>query len=92
MPFCVVEPVTAMFTVAESVAAVPHAPPTEVAVALVVYGNVRAVPFSVVSVTPGAVASTVIVEAALVPVLPAASAWVAVTEYTPSADSAVAGV
>ena len=38
-------------------------------------------PFTVVSVTTGSVLSTVMVCAPLVPVLPAVSLWVAVTEY-----------
>ena len=79
MPFCVLAPVIATDTVALSPAAVPQAPPTVVTVALVEYGKVRTVPLTVVSVTTGAVVSTVIVWAPLVPVLPAASVCVAVT-------------
>ena len=45
----------------------------------VVNGNVRTVPLTVVRVTTGAVRSTVMALAPLVPVLPAASVWVAVT-------------
>ena len=71
---------TAIATVAASPAAVPHAPPTVVAVTLVENGNVRAVPFTVVSVTTGAVASTEIALAPLLPLLAAASVWVAVIE------------
>ena len=59
--------------------AVPHAPPTVVTVVLVVYGKVRTVPLTVVSVTTGAVRSTVIVCAPLVPRVAAASVCVAVT-------------
>ena len=61
-------------------AAVVHAPPTVVTVALVVYGNVRAVPLTVVSVTIGAAVWIVIDFAPVVPVLPAVSVCVAVTE------------
>ena len=57
----------------------PHAPPTVVTVAFVVNGNVRAVPFTLVSVTIGAAVSIVIVLAPLVPTLAAVSVWVAVT-------------
>ena len=77
VPFCVVAPVTATATVVESPAAAPHAPPTAVAVAFVVYGKVRAVPFSVVNVTAGAVRSTAMLWAPELPVLAAASLWVA---------------
>ena len=58
----------------------PHAPPTLVATALVRKGNVRAVPLTVVSVTTGAVLSTLIACAPDVPTLLAVSVWVAVTE------------
>ena len=44
------------------------------------YGNVRTVPLTVVSVTTGSVLSTVMLCGPLVPVLPAVSLWVAVTE------------
>ena len=71
---------TAIATVAASPAAVPHAPPTAVAVTLIESGNVRAVPFTVVSVTTGSVWSTVIALAPVVPVFAAASVWVAVIE------------
>ena len=92
VPLWVAVPVTATLTVAGSPAAVPHAPLTVVTDEFVVYGNERAVPFTDVSATSGAVLSTVIVWAPLVPVLPAVSDCVTVTEYTPSADSAVVGV
>ena len=58
----------------------PQAPPTVVTTALVRNGNVRAVPLTVVSVTTGAVLSTVIALAPLVPTLLAVSVCVAVTE------------
>jgi hypothetical protein len=54
-----------------------------VTVALVVYGNVRAVPFTVVSVTVGADVWTVMALAPDVPVLPAVLFCVAVIEYAP---------
>ena len=57
----------------------PHAPPTEVAVTLIESGNVRAVPLTEVRVTIGAVVSTVMALAPLVPVLANVSVWVAVT-------------
>ena len=60
-------------------AAVVHAPPTVVTVALVAYGKVRAVLFTEVSVTVGAAVWIVIVFAPLVPVLVAVSVCVAVT-------------
>jgi hypothetical protein len=77
-PFCVAVPVIATLTVEASPEAVPHAPPTVVMLVLVVYGKLRIVPFTVVSVTTGAVASTLMVCAPLVPVFEAASPWVAV--------------
>jgi len=73
VPDCVLGPVIDTLTVALSPAAEPHAPPNAVTLEFVVYGNVRAVPFTVVSVTTGAVLSTVIACTPLVPVLPAAS-------------------
>jgi hypothetical protein len=88
----VLEPETATATVAVSPAAVPHAPPTVVATTFSASGNVRAVPFTVVSVTIGAVRSTLTTCAPVVPVLAAASVWVAVIVYEPSADNAVVGV
>ena len=83
VPFCVAVPVIATVTVAGSPAAVPHAPLTVVTVVFVVYGNERTVPLTVVSVTTGAVRSTVIVCAPLVALFVAASVWVAVIEYAP---------
>ena len=79
VPLRVLAPVIDTDTVAASPGNAPHAPPMVVTVAFVVYGNVRAVPFTLVSVTTGAVLSTVIDFAPLVPVFPAVSAWVAVT-------------
>ena len=73
-------PVIATETVAASPDAVPHAPPSVVTACSSCTGTTRAVPFTVVSVTTGAVVSTVIVFAPLSPVFPAVSAWVAVTE------------
>ena len=78
MPFWVVEPVTAMATVDASPATTPQAPPTAVAVTLIDSGKVRAVPLTVVRVTTGAVASTVITLAPVVPVFAAVSVCVAV--------------
>ena len=80
MPFSLPAPVTEIETVALSPDAVPHAPPTDVTTAFVRNGNVRAVPLTVVSVTTGAVLSTVIACAPDVPTLLAVSDWVAVTE------------
>ena len=70
-PFSLAAPVTETETVVLSPDGVPHAPPTVVTIAFVRYGNVRAVPLTEVSVTTGAVLSTVIDCAPLVPVLPA---------------------
>ena len=80
VPLWVLAPVIATETVAASPAALPHAPPTVVTVVFVVYGNERAVPLTVVSVTTGAVVSTVIVFAPLLALLPATSVWVVVSE------------
>src|SRR5262245_11684926 len=80
VPFCVVAPVIATDTVAFTPVAVVHAPASVVTVALVVNGNVRATPFTVVSVTVGAVVCTVITFGPEVPVFPAVSDCVAVTE------------
>ena len=91
-PFSLPAPVTAIDTVAASPEAMPHAPPTLVATTFVRNGKVRAVPLTVVSVTTGAVLSTVIACAPLVPTLLALSDCVAVTEYTPSVENAVVGV
>ena len=79
-PFCVAEPVMETFTVGVSPEAVPHAPLIVATATLVMYGNVRMVPLTAVSVTTGAVVSTVIVFAPLVPELPPLSSCVAVTE------------
>src|SRR4051794_29231521 len=89
VPFCVAVPVIATDTVATSPAAVPHAPLTVATVVLVVYGNERTVPFTVVSVTNGAVVSTEIVFAPLFALFDAASVWVAVIEYEPLTISAL---
>ena len=51
-------------------------------------GKVRAVPLTVVSVTTGRVRSTVITFAPVVPVFAAASVWVPVIVYAPSAERA----
>src|SRR3954467_13929243 len=59
VPFSELGPLAATATVAASPVAVPHAPPTDVAAAFVVNGNVRVVPLTVVSVTTGSVRSTV---------------------------------
>ena len=72
--------------------AAPQVPPTAVTVVLLMYGNVRAVPFTEVSATTGSVLSTMIVCAPEVPTLLAVSLWVAVIAYEPSAESAVVGV
>ena len=79
VPFCVLAPVIATDTVGFTPAAVVHTPPRVVTVALVTYGNVRAVPFTDVTVTVGAAVWIVIVFAPLVPVFAAVSVWVAVT-------------
>ena len=79
-PFSLPAPVTVTDTVAASPVVMPQAPPTVVATALVRNGKVRAVPLTVVSVTTGAVLSTVIAWAPLVPTLLALSDCVAVTE------------
>src|SRR5262245_54229929 len=92
VPFSVPAPVTAIATVAVSPAAVPHPPLTDVALTFSDSGNVRAVPFTEVSVTIGCVRSTLIVCAPVVPVFAAASVWVAVIVYAPSAERAVVGV
>src|SRR5262249_51496481 len=92
VPFSVPLPVTATATVAPSPASVPHAPPTVVPVTFSDSGKVRAVPLTFVSVTTGAVRSTLITWAPVVPVLPAASVCVTVTVYAPSAENAVVGV
>ena len=80
VPLCVDAPVIETDTVALSPIAVPHVPPKVVTVALLRYGNVRTRPLTVVSVTTGSVLSTVMLCGLLVPVLPAVSLWVAVTE------------
>jgi hypothetical protein len=92
VPFSVPAPVSAIATVPLSPAAVPHAPPTVVTVTLIDSGNVRAVPFTVVNVTTGIVRSTLIVCGPVVPMFAAASLWVTVIVYAPSAESAVVGV
>ena len=92
VPFCVLAPVMATETDAGSPAAVPHAPPTVVTVELVTNGNERAVPFTVVRVTTGAVVSTVIDLAPLLAELAAASVCVAVIEYAPFTASELTNV
>ena len=82
----------AIDTVGFTPAAVVHAPPRVVTVALVMNGKVRAVPFTVVNVTVGAAVLMVIDCAPLVPVFVAVSVCVAVMLYVPFADSAVVGV
>src|SRR3954452_8250890 len=89
VPFCVLAPVIATDTVGFTPAAVVHAPPRVVTVVLVVYGNVRAVPLTVVSVTVGAAVLIVMDCEPLVPVLVAVSLCVAVTLYVPFAASAL---
>jgi hypothetical protein len=86
VPFWVAAPVIAMETVGLSPAAVPHAPDTAATVDAVVYGKVRGVPLTLVSVTAGAVVSMMTVCAPLEPVLPPLSVCVAVTAYVPAAD------
>ena len=92
VPFCVPAPASATETDATSPTAAPHVPPTLCTGALVVYGNVRGAPLTLVRVTAGAVLSTVMLCAPLEPVLPPLFVCVAVTEYTPAADNAVTGV
>ena len=79
-PFSLPAPVTAIDTVAASPDVTPQAPPTLVATTLVRKGKVRAVALTVVSVTTGAVLSTVMASVPEVPTLLALSVWVAVTE------------
>ena len=76
VPLCVLAPVIETDTVVLTPAAMVHAPPTFVTVAFVVYGKVRAVPFTDVTVTVGADVWTVIAFAPLVPVLAAVSVCV----------------
>ena len=78
VPLCVLAPVIDTETVALSPIAAPQVPPTVVTVALLMYGNVRAVPFTDVSATTGRVVSTVIDCAPEVPTLLAVSLCVAV--------------
>ena len=80
VPLCALAPVIATDTDALSPDATPHAPPTDVTVLFVVNGNDRAVPFTVVSVTTGAVVSTVTDFAPLEPEFAAASDCDAVIE------------
>jgi len=79
----VLAPVIETETVVFTPAAVVHVPPNVVTVALVVYGNVRPTPLTLVSVTVGPEVRIVIDFEPDVPVFPAASFWVAVTEYAP---------
>ena len=79
VPLCVLAPVIDTETVVFTPAAVVQAPPTVVTVAFVEYGKVRAVPFTDVSVTTGALVWIVMVLAPLVPTLLAVSVCVAVT-------------
>src|SRR5690349_20720503 len=60
VPLWLLAPVIATETVALTPAAVVHAPPIVDTVALVMNGNVRAVPFTVPSVTVGAAVLMVI--------------------------------
>src|SRR4051794_1177224 len=92
VPFCVVAPVIAIEIVELSPIAAPQVPPTVVTVALLVYGKVRGVLLTLVSVTAGSVLSTMTDCAPLVPTLLAVSDCVAVMAYTPSLASAVVGV
>src|SRR3954454_9623204 len=92
VPFRVLAPAIAIDTVGLTPAAVVHAPPSVVAVAFVMNGNVRAVPFTVATVTTGAAVLMVIDCPPLVPVLVAVSVCVAVMLYVPFAESAGAAV
>ena len=85
VPFCVLAPAIAIETVGLTPAAVVHVPPSVVTVVLVMNGNVRAVPFTVVIATTGAAVLMVIDCAPLVPVFAAVSVCVAVTLYVPLA-------
>src|SRR5262245_8163411 len=76
-----------MDTVGRSPSAVPHEPPTEVTGVFVLYGNVRAVPFTVVTLTTGGAVSTTMFWGPVVPVLPATSVCVIVSVYVPPAAS-----
>jgi hypothetical protein len=80
VPFWLLVPVIATDTVGFTPAAVVHAPPKVLTVALVMNGNVRAVPLTVVSETVGAAVLIEMVWAPLVPVFVAVSDCVAVTE------------
>src|SRR5262245_38998351 len=75
-----------MDTVALSPVAVPHVPPTVVMLAFVEYGNVRALPFTFVSVTVGAVVSTVNDNGPCVVLLPTLAPCVTVTVKFPLAS------
>src|SRR5262245_43638461 len=72
--------------------ALPQVPPTVFTVWLVLYGNVRCVPLTVVTAGVGGVVSMLIVCAPVEPALPATSPWVTVTAYEPAADSAGDGL
>src|SRR4051812_21933309 len=88
VPFCVLAPVIATETVGLTPAAVVQTPLTLVTVVFVMYGKVRGVAFTEVTVTVGAAVWTVIDLAPLVPVFDAVSVCVAVTVYAPFAASA----
>ena len=79
VPFCVLAPEIAIDTVGLTPAAVVHAPPRVVTVALVESGKVRAVPLTVVIVTTGTTRLMVMDCAPLVPVFAAVSLCDAVT-------------
>jgi hypothetical protein len=80
VPLCVLAPVIETLIVVLTPAAVVQDPPKVVTVWLVAYGNVRVVPLTEDKVMVGAAVWTVIDFAPDVPVLPAVSDWVAVTE------------
>ena len=69
-----------------------HAPPTEVTVPFVLCGKVTVDPFTLVSVTVGAVLSIVTDLLPEPPALPAASVCEATKAYVPSAETAVVSV
>jgi hypothetical protein len=75
----VANPLSSGVTEAESPAAVPHAPPIVETEALVLYGNDRTAPFTLVTVTTGAVVSAATVTVLLFPLVDVQDRWTAVT-------------
>ena len=92
VPLWVLAPVIETEIVVLTPAAMVHAPPTLVTVALVMYGNVRAVPLTDVRLTVGAAVWIVIALAPLEPTFVAVSVCVVVTLYVPLAASGLENV